>query len=571
MAVEVDLVDHLSDLLARSDTKGVKAFISEDTFERVLKERANDVIPIASYYISEAAMQDNPAVFRYSKKVLQKCAEIGNAKECLMEYLAQVESLDVIKFKIFLNPIQTTVLRIPNRKSPLMQCVFNMVYTFINSLPLPKFQNLDERSKLLLDCDDNVQRISDVYCLIVRFYEPFVNEISENPNKDKRVRMVLLQALLQLLGNPIIHVDLEYNVRSSSKLSVLASKIVAFILKLQSDPLAFLALVENNELVSTDEERILIKEFSSNEIKFSHLSLSSFFYLIFCENMCESFPHVYNKFYVYQNCLELAKILLQYKETLVLHKGLLLIKAMVEMVETGSVKFSYLNSGTHKEIIELLSNIAVYHEIKENRKLSAELIKKHFYTFEPKGQFYILLNVSKSVQHPNLVGFFITLLTDSVRNTFTNKELEVYFTGKRLFDLLCIFCLLSKGAETDLIENKDQILSALNLVIFLTRRDRDNSTGVWNYVTDILKNFLDPLREAIDLSRAHYKLQLESLDDPLKTEDGAELSVRVGNQVLEQMSKEDKQTVINSGLTAFDLMEHLLCRANECIEDRPQL
>uniref|UniRef100_A0A1B6IT67 Glomulin n=1 Tax=Homalodisca liturata TaxID=320908 RepID=A0A1B6IT67_9HEMI len=570
MAVEVDLVEYLSDLLASGDTRGVKTFINEDTFERVLKERANDVIPIASYYINQAAMQDNLAVFRYSEKVLQKCAEIGNPKECLMEYLAQVESLDVIKFKILLKPIQTTVLRIPNRKSPLMQCVFNMVYTFINSLPLPQFQNLDEKSKLLLDCDDNVQQIRDVYCLIVQFYEPFVNEISDNQNIDKRVKMVLLQALLHLLGNPLIHVDLEYNERSSSKLSVLASKIVAFILKLKSDPLAFLALVENNELINVDEERVLIKEFSSNEIKFSDLSLSSFFYLVFCEKMCKSFPHVYDKLYVYQNGLKLAKTLLQYKETLVLHKGLLLTQAILETVEIGSVKFSYLNSRTHKEIIELLSNIAVYHEIEENRKLSAELIKKHFCTFDPKGQFYILLNVSKSVQHPNLVGLFTTLVTDSVRNTFTNKELKIYFTGKRLFDLLRIFCLLSKGAETDLVENKDQILSALNLIIFLTRRDRDNSTGVWSYVTDILKIFLDPLREAIDLSRAHYKLQLESLDDPLKTEDGAELSVTVGNQVLDQMSKEDKQTVLNSGLTVFDLMEHLLCRANECIEDRPQ-
>uniref|UniRef100_A0A1B6L4U0 Glomulin n=1 Tax=Graphocephala atropunctata TaxID=36148 RepID=A0A1B6L4U0_9HEMI len=572
--VEVDLVEHLSDLLASGDTRSVKAMINESAFETVLRTRANDVIPIVSYYINEEAMQENPAVFRYSEKVLQKCAESGNPKECLMEYLAQIESLDVIKFKICLKPIQTTLLRIPDRKSPLMQCVFNAIYTLINSLPLPRYRHLDEKSKLLLDCDEDVQRIRDIYSLIVMFYEPFVNEISDNSSADKRtksVRQVLLQALLQLLGNPIVHVDLKYNETESSTLSRLVFKIVAFILKLQSDPLALLLLVENEELVSVDEERAFVHEFSSNEIKFSDLSLSSFFYLILCENMCKSFHYVYNKQYVYHNCLRLAKTLLRYKETLVLQKGLLLAKVMMEQIEAGSMDFTHLASSTHKEIIELLSNIAVYHKVKEDRRLAAELIKKHFCTFDVKGQFYILLNVCKNPQHPNITGYFTTFFTDSVRKTFINEEYIEYFTGKRLFDLLCTFCLLIEGVETDLIENKDQILSALNLIIFLTRRDRNNFSGVWKYITSISKTFLDPLREAVDLSRAHYKLQLRSLDDPLKTEDEADLFVSVGGQMLDQMSTEDKQTILNAGLTVFDLIEHLLSRANECVADKPQL
>lgn len=570
MEVEVDLVEHLSDLLASGDTKSVKALLDGESFDLVLEEKASDVIPIASFYLNKDTLREKPSTVKDSVKVLLKCAEKGNPKECLMEFLAQIESLDEIKFRMLLKPIQLTLLRIPDRKAPLMLSVFNAIYFFVNSLEAPTYHHLDKDSKLLLDCDDKYIKIRDIYQLIVSFYTTFVVKICNESVLDKRVKnlkLALIQALLQLLGCPIVYLDLEQHEKGSSPMREIAEQIVTLLLRIQVDPIQLLALVQDKEILTVGEEKLIIKEFSSDRIMFSDLSLSVLFYLIFCENMSPSIPQIYEKLYIFDNSLTLALTLLRYKEPLVLRKGLLLVKETLDKVEYGSVPFAHLGSNSHKEIIEHLSNIVVYDEVEENRKLAAEIIKKHFLVFEPKARFYILYKSGCSKCHPNVVGFLTTMLTNSVQESFSNPAIKEYFSGKRLSDLLSVFCCLKKGAETDLIENQDQIISALNLIIFLTRRDRQNTTGVWTYVPTLSQNFLSPLREGVKLSRAHYELQLKTLSDSPQTKE--EFSLRVGGRELDEMSVDKKKAVINSSLTVFDLVEHLLSRAEECLQDKP--
>jgi hypothetical protein len=85
---------------------------------------------------------------------------------------------------------------------------------------------------------------------------------------------------------------------------------------------------------------------------------------------------------------------------------------------------------------------------------------------------------------------------------------------------------------------------------------------------------LEPLREGIKLSRAHYKLKLRDLEEEKKTamvnNDGltrkSNVTVTIGGQLLPNLPHENKVAVIMSALNAFDLMESLLSRVNECID-----
>ena len=46
---------------------------------------------------------------------------------------------------------------------------------------------------------------------------------------------------------------------------------------------------------------------------------------------------------------------------------------------------------------------------------------------------------------------------------------------------------------------------------YLLIRDVDNVSGVWDLKTSIEKEFLIPFRKAIDLSKAHYELELKQV------------------------------------------------------------
>jgi hypothetical protein len=96
---------------------------------------------------------------------------------------------------------------------------------------------------------------------------------------------------------------------------------------------------------------------------------------------------------------------------------------------------------------------------------------------------------------------------------------------------------------------------------------------MWDYVGILEKCLLEPLREGIKLSRAHYKLKLRDLETEKKNavvSNGgltrkSDVTVIVGGQLLPSLPHENKVALIMSALNAFDLMESLLSRVNECV------
>nr|CAD7432047.1 unnamed protein product [Timema monikensis] len=133
--------------------------------------------------------------------------------------------------------------------------------------------------------------------------------------------------------------------------------------------------------------------------------------------------------------------------------------------------------------------------------------------------------------------------------------------------LLLAFCNLPNGAESDLVELGDQIVSALNLVRFLVLRDKDNLTGIWDCVSDLEYYFFEPLKRGLIISRAHFELKLNELKQERIEENkgmmvkrGQEVTITIGGQQLPNLPYENKVSVINSAMNAFDLMEGLLGR-----------
>ena len=129
---------------------------------------------------------------------------------------------------------------------------------------------------------------------------------------------------------------------------------------------------------------------------------------------------------------------------------------------------------------------------------------------------------------------------------------------------------LDKGVETDLIENADTTIAALNVLRFLLIRDKANNTDIYDYLKDIEESFLKPLRSALDLSRAHYKNEeslVKSGKDQLKAEETL-MSVNVlgTDGDLPVLDEEKKLNIIYGALNTFDMIDCLLSRVMEIIE-----
>lgn len=124
------------------------------------------------------------------------------------------------------------------------------------------------------------------------------------------------------------------------------------------------------------------------------------------------------------------------------------------------------------------------------------------------------------------------------------------------------FCRLSHGAETDLLEVSDEVMSTLNLLYCVLKRDSKNATGIWDYKDKIKETYLAPLEEGIKLARAHYELKLKDSSKPKKDEI---VELTVGGQQLPHMPPEKMKEIVRAALTTFDLLESTLCRVTDIL------
>ena len=588
-----ELISALNSHLAENRTVDALTLINSIKYEECIKDKSWDIIPAISKYLVQDTLDNSPDTFHCCNSLLETIALKANPEEALLEFLEEAECVENdLKFLSMLKPLEIILFRLPKRRQQSLEWCLNTIQTHITSLPLPENYKLEGSERKLMDSDPSVIRITNVYEKIVCFYKPFINELSCNnvsssnyPRLHKQ-RDMLICYIFQLLGRPLAVLDLHYDDKSCSSVMCSVEKLLNFLKDILSDPIIFLEYAElreferrsnqrenksvNNAQYENGEENIHI---FTREEKLPTLSIAVFYYLILVEKMCHDWiPQVYSPIYIYQQCLFLIVILLECSEELIIYKGLFLAKELLSQLSDGSVSHSFLESSLNGEFVKSLSKVMIYSEIEEMRKSALLIFQSYLHKFDDKGQYLLMLNLPSVLNHSGVLGYLITQLKDMIVRTFNSTH--SFFSGKYLFDLMNKYCSLEHGAQTDLVENADQIVSSLNLIRFLVIRDKGNKTGIWDYMPILQKSFLDSLREGINLSRAHYKLKLKDLEEENKisrtnnSNNKSEVTIVVGGQQLPNLPYENKAGIIHSALNLFDLTESLLSRINECVEAR---
>lgn len=579
-----DLCVELSTILVKCLTSGrtddALSAIYNAKYDQCLKDRSLDIIPSISKFLIQETIDNSPEVFDCCETLLKEIAQKANPEEALLEFLEQAENLDDdVKFLALLKPLQIVLFKLPNRRGQSLEWCLHMIRFHVTSLPVPKSHRLEGEERKLLDSDPCICRITNVYKGILDFYKPFVNEVSLRQKAEYQKntqRNMLVCFIFQLLRQPLAILDLECDGKSSSATRFVAEELLTFLSHLVGDLMIFLEYAETREMERSGKNENNFATQSDDEIPI--LSVAVLYYLILGEHIqLNEVPCVYSPLYIFQRSLYLVVVLLKHLEELVVRKGLLLANAILAMLSEGSVPYTLLESPVHKEFVESLSKVMIYCDVENFRKYAVPLLRSYLFKFDVKGQYLLMSNLPAVVNHAGIMGYLIMLLKDMIINTLDSDLISPFFTGKALYDLISEYCSLSHGVETDLIENADQIISALNLIRFLSLRDQKNKTGMWDYVGVLEESMLEPLREGIKLSRAHYKLKLRDLEEEKRNAvlndkgriSKSDVTITVGGQQLPNLPYENKVAVIMSALNAFDLMESLLSRVNECIDSGP--
>ena len=493
-------------------------------------------------------------------------AQLSNPKEVLIALQEQVAEFgSSSKFKILLLPFQAVLLRLSDKRGNLLDMVLETIGEHVSSLPLPELANYCEsKDRILLDAEPRVQCISDIYEALAEFYAPFVKQVSlRRPTQAKlddeislkERRRVLKKNLLKTMDEPLVCLDLHIDEgESPSLLRRTAEKFIHHLSCVCGD---FFSLPETADRFQVPCHTPAGD--AKGEKRLSAKSISNVFYLIYGEQFaCNSVPCVYSPEFVIHHVLQYADLLLRSHQPLAVHKGLLLIRGILKHVSESSLSIDCLDHPVHLKVFQSLVWLTVSgHTVRDFKILSLAVFRLYLNKLHISARYRLLRTLLPTLEHSGFRGIIIDIIKDQI--VLCLDENLPFFVHDRLDGLLSRIWTLPQVVETDLLEQIDTVLSALNLARYLLIRDKADASGFARHLPNLEAQFLQPLGKSLKLSRAHYELELHKSDSGV----GGDFAVLMS---MPHMSPDQKKSVIRAALNSLDLLESVLARVGECLQ-----
>ncbi|CAG5025472.1 unnamed protein product [Parnassius apollo] len=566
-----DIVDFISSLLDSGKYKEALSIPYEEKFEQSFKNNCWDLISIITSKIQDDTIIIKPSLHGACEELLKIVVEKATPEEALLEFIEQIEvAKNDSQFSIILIPLQLLLKKLHNKRGRSLEWCLNSITTYLETIPIPNYK-LEGVERLLIDCDNNMRRIVKVYSMILPFYKPFIEELNKEDNIVK-TKQIICSFLISLLGKPMIYIDLDPDSNAQSEARQLCATIIEDICVLEKNVIKFLTYVE---VCSRESKISKLRKDSEEDIspyehreKINMTSLSGLFYIVFSEHfkiMDTAMPQVYSNEYIVHTTLLNVNYLLSYTEYGPLTKALSLCKSLLNRFPINA-SCVFLSLPVHIDLLKGLVKVAIYSDYERIRKNAVNLIGIHINKFEYKGRCMLIKCLLEIANHSGMIGYAITLYKNSVNESFKNPSLDECFTGAQLMDMIKKMCYLPHGAESDLVELADQIITALNFLRYLVLKDTTNQTGIRENLTYIETEYLEKLRTGLNMSKAHYEVKLKDIEESKsKTNEDINVSINIGGNVLDKIPIENKKEIIHSALNAFHLIEGLSARLSECI------
>lgn len=584
-------IENFKQSLINEDTDSVMYLFT--LYDDIIEDCAWDIVPIVSNYLTTSNAVCKKELFKSCEYILDKIAETCNPCETLLQFLEQIEFLeDDTKFLTLLKPVGISFNKV-NDKSKIIEWCVSTIQSYVQDLPIPIYNNSESNKNKSNDKTNSIQdRIINVYFHVVSFIHSIVKELNPKriTHQDIVFKNYITAFLISLLGSPFSY--LHEDLKEENQVEFLRNEILMLVFKLNEDPLYFLKfmkdrLVKNIEtLFKNDSEEITpsvnrrlgkLEVLESEAIVPTFAYANFYFYVLTREILWVKLPQVYHPYYIFQACIFLVGHLVDKHHIDLINKGFTFIEVLLKRLEKMSIGPNALELEIYTNLLEKIVKVMVYCESYNERKRASSIFEKYILSaFNMEARYSIIIHLYYRSHHSGVLGLVTGLVKTSIIQSLETTPRCTYFFGNNLESLLKHACNLAHGSTTDLIEISDEIIAGLNLLRFLFIRDLSNETGIWDLIHTLENNFLKPLRQGIDLSKAHWRTKIKDLKEAKSNRshsscetEVAKVILTVGNQNLPAMPIEQKLEISHQILCGLDVMESLLIRVDECIVNNP--
>lgn len=585
LELDASLVEALDRHLSAAEYSQAQSAITDNKYIAPLQNNCADTVATILKYLTDDNFTDKPDAFDAAENLLKSLANIVKPEDALFEFLEIIETTKSDNvFTSTLKALQICLLRQSDNKSRSLEWCLNSIHSYVQQLPFAEAtrNNVDDKIAKLIEENDEVRRILTNYLTLFLFCEPILKDIVDKQLlvattdglelfRDVRItrKSVLGCFLLQLFGAPLCYLDLSAaadlsNTNTYSRQC--ARTLVQNFATLYPDPMFVLGYVERRLrfppirfrcVDDTDDddggavfENAPLDVFAMQD-KLPLDALLVFYYVIFAEDlMPKSCPRIYHNAYLFEACLYLIANAFNEAKDAVLHrKAIKLGTALLRRLASERIPFDSLELDVHERFCTGIVRVIVDSPVKENSQSAAVLLRQYVFQFETSARIFLVqkLFAATMTRHSGLTGYLVSMYKDMIADALNLDGTDLRaFSGIELQTMLTKYVfVLVNGSETDLIQNADHIISALNVIRYLAVRDQTNRTGFWDHVEWIRCQYLEVLRTDIDMSHAHYKLEQQ--------------------QQMESGADDFNAQILANALRTFDLMDSLVSRVHECL------
>ena len=541
-------------------------------------------------------------------ELIQLLPEICPPKEL---FIVLLEQLDTFKddeiFLTLLPPLCNCIQKLPSKKHLSLATALETLTAHITTLQTP-----DEPSECILTLPSGSgiveERLAKVIHALIDFVVPFVEEMLQlsvaercQPSANRQIWHVT-HCLLALLGQPLSRVNLCASVReddlSKTACRECAERCVSLLIQLHPDVIKLIVdsieqkdsleqqhniIMQNRQLASGDLMADEAEELYNLEQPLSLDGLAVLLYLVHGEKICSgSIPGVYHHLYLLEFNLHLVHTLLTEQPVAAIHKGIILGTSLFNNIGVKNLDGNVFEHEKMPCLVEAIVSAITNARVKEVSQSAIRLLRTILKSFNDVGRSRLLEFLFVSCSNENVRGHAILLLKDEIDEALSSGESSLFLAGTLLKHLLLkIFEPVPGGYRSNLLTSlSDRVMSALNLLRYLVIRDsrKENLTGVWDLLSSIKENFMQPLRVGIVLCRTDVSMEIQKLgsDEHCKphgndVEDDV-IEFNIGDQSMPSLTltTEQQKEAMHSALISLDMMESVRCRVEQLIDTEPE-
>ena len=515
------LMNKVSSLVDSGMYDQIEVLLENGEYDKELRDITWDLVPLLCTFLTETNQNDKPDTIKSCEVVLDRLSKVSKPKELILVLLEQANAFaDDVKFKVLLVPIQKSLMSLSVKRSHSVAMALETLYAHVQSLPLPQVesQGLEGRERAVLHMDPAARRICSVLTALVDFIVPFVTVATsdaENYEEHLKERTDITNMLLKILNHPLVYLDLCHETgdntdsRSTQRMSngplkdeqkvkklkpksearVVAEKIAGLFEQLQPDYLKLVDLAEQHNArreshlkeikrhVDEDAAELNDPDDYGVEEEIPPGGIACLVYLTLGESLgMNKFPCVYIPQHILEFTLPFVSTFLEKPITFQIEKGLKLMKASFTAVPDGRLSGDLMSLEPLVNSIIYLIKVVVHCPSKGTRQSALTIFALVLSKFDDKGRYLYLRYLLNKADHPGLHGYTTNMLKDQIDTNLKLKNPNPYFVGTNLEKLLNYVFVLPEGATSDLLEESDSVLGALNLLRYLILRTTRSKT-----------------------------------------------------------------------------------------------